>query len=79
MRAQTCSAGCYLYGYLRRSDFLPVGPDLDDEVWERGLESADTDEEVIMDVGIFGGDSDDSLPDSHNPGEELKDIDFDFV
>ena len=41
-------AGCYLFGYLRRSDFLPVGPDLDDEVWERGPESVDTDEEDIM-------------------------------
>ena len=29
-------AGCHLYGKLRLSDFLPVGVDRDDEVWERG-------------------------------------------
>ena len=80
-----CSrAGCSLFGHLRRSDFLPVGPDLDDEVWERGPESADTDEEDIMAVGIFGGDSDDSEDDlagneTYNQGEELKDVDFDFL
>ena len=39
-------AGCFLYGKLRRSDFLPVGEDLDEEVLERGydsLTSADSD------------------------------------
>ena len=34
---------CFLYGKLRRTDFLPVGPDKDDEVFERGYESMDTD------------------------------------
>ena len=32
-------AGCYLYGKLRRSDFLPVGDELESEVLERGYES----------------------------------------
>ena len=32
-------AGCYLYGKLRRSDFLPVGPEQENEVLERGYES----------------------------------------
>ena len=31
--------GCYLYGKLRQNDFLPVGPELEDEVLERGYES----------------------------------------
>ena len=34
---------CFLYGKLRRTDFLPVGPDLEEEVFERGYESMDTD------------------------------------
>ena len=34
---------CFLYGKLRRTDFLPVGPDKDDEVFDRGYESMDTD------------------------------------
>jgi ATP-dependent exoDNAse (exonuclease V) alpha subunit len=32
-------AGCYVYGKLRRSDFLPVGPEQENEVLERGYES----------------------------------------
>ena len=32
-------SGCHLYGKLRRSDFLPVGPDLETEHLERGYES----------------------------------------
>ena len=38
--------GCYLYGKLRLSDFLPVGEELEDEVCERGyssVSSADSD------------------------------------
>lgn len=38
-------AGCYLYGKLRRSDFLPVGPDLEEEQLERGYESLSSDDE----------------------------------
>ena len=36
---------CFIYGKLRRTDFLPVGPDLDDEVFDRGYESLDSDNE----------------------------------
>ena len=36
---------CFLYGKLRRTDFLPVGPDLPDEVFDRGYESLDSDNE----------------------------------
>ena len=38
-------AGCYLYGKLRRSDFLPVGPELEEEQLERGYESLSSDDE----------------------------------
>ena len=37
--------GCFLYGKLRRSDFLPVGEELDEEVLERGYESESSDED----------------------------------
>ena len=32
--------GCHLYGRIRRTDFLPVGEDRDDEVLEREIVSA---------------------------------------
>ena len=37
--------GCFLYGKLRRSDFLPVGDAKEDELLERSLDSQSTDEE----------------------------------
>ena len=37
--------GVYLFGKLRRTDFLPVGPDLESEVLQRGYESVDSDDE----------------------------------
>ena len=36
---------CYIFGKVRRTDFLPVGPDLKEEVFDRGYESLDTDED----------------------------------
>ena len=36
---------CYLYGKLRRSDFLPVGDQKEGEVVERGYESLDSDDD----------------------------------
>jgi hypothetical protein len=38
-------AGCYVYGKLRVSDFLPVGPEREDEVLERGYLSVSSDDE----------------------------------
>ena len=43
--------GCYLYGKLRRADFLPVGDEREDEVLERGLLSASSDSEDSMSGG----------------------------
>ena len=38
-------AGVYLYGKLRRTDFLPVGEEKEDEVLERGYLSVSSDDE----------------------------------
>ena len=37
--------GCFLYGKLRRTDFLPVGVAKPDEILERGYESIDSDDD----------------------------------
>ena len=37
--------GCHVYGKLRRTDFLPVGPEREEEVLERGYESVSSDDE----------------------------------
>jgi hypothetical protein len=39
-------AGCFLYGKLRHTDFLPVGFDKEEEVWERGVHSETSEEDV---------------------------------
>ena len=52
-------AGCFLYGKLRRTDFLPVGEDKEDEVLERGFESETSDEEEKgMEHSFQGGGND---------------------
>ena len=40
--------GCYLYGKLRRSDFLPVGEQKEGEIVERGYESLESDDDEGM-------------------------------
>ena len=37
--------GCYLYGHMRRTDFLPVGVEDEAEVLERGYDSLSDDDE----------------------------------
>lgn len=37
--------GCFLFGRIRRTDFLPVGEPQEDEVIERGILSASSDED----------------------------------
>ena len=37
--------GCYVYGKLRRTDFLPVGDEREDEVLERGWDSVTSSED----------------------------------
>ena len=48
----TTKQGCYLYGKLRRTDFLPIGDEREDEVLERGLLSASSDSEDTMSGGM---------------------------
>ena len=45
--------GCFLYGKLRQTDFLPVGEGIESEIIERGVlsETSDSDEEGIEFVG----------------------------
>ena len=51
--------GCYLYGKLRRSDFLPVGEELEEEVLERQYESLTSDDSDGCGLEYaFGSDSD---------------------
>ena len=51
--------GCHLYGKLRQSDFLPVGIDRDDEVWERGDDSMNSGDSEY-EGGHVRGDLDDA-------------------
>ena len=46
--------GCFLYGKLRQTDFLPVGEDLDSAILDRGVlsETADTEDEGREYVGM---------------------------
>ena len=39
--------GCFLYGRIRRTDFLPVGEPQEHEVTERGIESESSDEDDV--------------------------------
>jgi hypothetical protein len=73
-------AGVYLFGKLRRTDFLPVGPDLESEVLERGYESVDSGDEdgcglqyAHQDEGEMQSDIDET---NENPQSQ---VDFDFV
>ena len=48
-------SGCYVFGKIRRSDFLPVGEDQDDEILERGYESKDSDDDGGTGMEYMGG------------------------
>ena len=76
-------AGVYLFGELRRSNFLPVGPDLESEQLERGYHSDDSDSddgdglEHAYSGGIAeDGDSDESDGIDEVPGNALGAVDF---
>ena len=56
--------GCFIYGKLRRTDFLPVGLPKPDEVLERGYESIDSDDDDGKGLEYaFDADDLDSMPD----------------
>jgi hypothetical protein len=69
--------GCFLYGKLRRTDFLPVDGEDEDEILERGIESQSEDEE---DAGIkYAGMSGDLWGDLSGDAVSLTmDADFDI-
>ena len=50
-----CLALCHWYGKLRRTDFLPIGPDRKDEVFERGCDSVDSDSEDAAEIAYSYG------------------------
>ena len=63
--------GCFLYGKLRQTDFLPVGEGMDSEVLERGVlsDTTDSDDQGGQCVG-GAADPDFSVDDivcGHNP------------
>ena len=49
-------SGCYLHGKLRRSDFLPVGEEQEDEILQRGYYSLSSDDEEGRDIEHAFGD-----------------------
>ena len=68
-------AGCHLNGNLRRSDFLPVGEDKEDEQLERGyysLNSSDSEHDGAENYGngIFGENGNDSSGESEYDADE---------
>ena len=62
-------AGCHLYGKLRQSDFLPVGVDLDDEVWERGDDSMNSGDSEYEGAHMRGDPNDPDNSDSESEYE----------
>ena len=67
--------GCFLYGKLRLTDFLPVGEGNDSEILERGVmsQTTDSDEQGMECIGSVPGVSVDDLVFTSNP-----DYDADF-
>ena len=59
-------SGCYLYGKLRRTDFLPVGEEQEDEVLERGYSS------------VSSGDSEGAGPEYAFP-EDDEELDLEYA
>ena len=82
----TTKQGCYLYGKLRCTDFLPVGDEREDEVLERGLLSASSasDSEESMSGGMqyvgqssLAGDIDEGM--TSGEGEPIEGMVDDFA
>ena len=68
--------GCYLYGKLRRTDFLPVGAEKDDEVLERCYYSVSSDDSEGGGLEhVFAEDVFDGL----SAGEDDGAVSLDFV
>jgi len=73
-------AGVYVYGKLRVSDFLPVGPEKEDEVLERGYESVSSNDSEGGGLEYAFADNDydeDDKSDASGDGNALLAVDFD--
>ena len=72
--------GCYLYGKLRRSDFLPVGHEKDEEVLERGYSYVSSDDSDGAGLEYAFPEENDSDDNEYVPNEAdnnaLDDVDF---
>ena len=68
--------GCYLYGRMRRTDFLPVGEAQPDEVLERGIDSESSDEDDGCGLEYAFSEDDDcmSVEDEGDVGNSLVDF-----
>ena len=68
-------AGCFLYGKMRRTDFLPVGEDQSDEVLVRDVQSQSSSEDDVCGFAS-GSDSDEDCVslDGHDTGHNLLDF-----
>ena len=73
--------GCFLYGRLRRTDFLPVGEEQADEVFERDVESQSTDSDcgVALEYCYSDESDEEAYLDDHGISAEtdLQPVDFD--
>ena len=70
--------GVYMFGKLRRTDFLPVGPELETEVLQRGYDSVDSDDEegAGLEYAFEDEDEESDTEVGVDRGNVLGDVDF---
>ena len=70
--------GVYIFGKLRRTDFLPVGPELETEVLQRGYDSVDSDDEegAGLEYAFEDEDEESDTEVGVDRGNVLGDVDF---
>ncbi len=73
-------SGCHLYGKLRRTDFLPVGEEREDEVLQRGYDSVSSDDSEGCGLEYaFPEDASDLSDAEYRPEEPLSVVHCDFA
>jgi hypothetical protein len=72
-------SGAYLYGRLRRTDFLPVGEQLEDEVLQRGYDSVSSDDEEGRGLEYAFGDEAADGPEDLDPAADAGNLLIDFM
>ena len=70
--------GVHIFGKLRRTDFLPVGPELETEVLQRGYDSVDSDDEegAGLEYAFADEDEESDTEVGVDRGNVLGDVDF---